>query len=198
MARLVARIIPRKLSFSSSVLTADVLQAQIVTAGGILQWLHAKAAQAREAWASLLALPVVVALIGWIIRAAQKKGVENFDSQDAGMLADGFRRLALSIRYITAAGDTTGIADCLLHRRFFRTLRHQANGCSAMAGQFDAVDRQWQATVSAAARERLEAVRAAAISAADRAGFFLEDEGYSGPSDEAIRVQLARTVTSPA
>jgi|SRR3990172_2879527 len=199
MAHLVARIIPLKLGFSSSVLTADVLQAQIVTAGGLLQWLHAKAKQAREAWAGSLALAIVVGLIGWILRAVQKKGVESIDPEQAGTLGDHFRRLGASIRLVTAAGDTSGMADRFLYRRFFRALRRQAAECAEFAGQFEALDRQWQLTVSAAAKERIAELRAAAQSSAVESGFWLESmDEYAGPSEEAIKAQLARTVTSPA
>lgn len=199
MARLVARIIPGKLGSSSSALTADVLQAQVATAGGLLQWLHAKRRQAREAWTDSAILSLVVLLLGWIIREVKKKGVENLDPEVAGPIADAFRKLSASIRRFSAAGDTTGASEQFPCKRLFRRLRDKAQECNTLAEQFSSIGDKWQVTVSEAARQKLAAVRAAALNLSDESmPSFEELKEYSGPSDEALIAHLHRVVVPPS
>jgi hypothetical protein len=199
MARLAARITFPKISISSSALTADVVRAQVATAGGLLEWLHAKARQAREAWTGWAILSLLVALLGWIVREVKKKGVENFDPEDARPLADAFRKLSGSIRRLSAAGDASGMSARIPCRRLFRSLRNQGQECTSLAEQFAGVDDKWQATVSDAARERLTALRAAALDISDESmPSFEELKEYSGPSDEAIIAHLHRVAIPPS
>lgn len=195
MARRVARIIPARLRFSSSVITADVLEAQVATAGGLLQWLHAKAREARETWRAAGILSLVVGLMGWILREVQKKGVENFDPPDYGSLAHAFRGLGATIRRLGAAGDSSGLADRFACRRLFRRLRVQAQAFSQFADRLSLLDQQWQEAVSRAAEERIRQERDAM--AAEGAWRIPEMDEPSEPSDDAIRAQLIRTVTAP-
>ena len=194
MAHQLAWVIPARFRFSSE-LTADVLQAQVATAGGLLRWLQARAKLASAFWRAAILLSLTTLLIGYIVRRVKKNGVENLDPEGAGPLADAFRNLSSRIRQLTALGDTSGLADYFGCRRSYRSLRRSARECAGLATQFDVVSEQWDSTAPRAARARIHGLREAALTLNEESAVSVQDlHAQIGPSDDATRAQLARTV----
>jgi hypothetical protein len=178
-----------------SEITADVVEGQIVTATGLLQWIQAEAEKTRRASGVAPLLGVLTILLGSIISTMRKKGIENFDPEHAGYAAAKLWEVSEAIRVLIAGSDISGLYDRFPSSRLLKKVQSQGRDLSKIANALNLIDEKWQITVAQAAKERISLARQIALSTPEESIELFDevDESCEGPSEEAVRAQFHRT-----
>jgi len=182
---------------TSSTITVDLLQAHVATAGTLLEWIQAKAKRTKLLSTAWLLLGLALYLTRRIIREIQHHGPEHFDPEAAGAISHNLGRLIATIRRVSAQGDLTGVAHRFPFKTFYHVLQAQATALRTLQEQFKTIDVQWQALLSDAAENSIQAARERGPRYSEEPGFILTgaDEVSESPSEAAIRTQFIRTAS---
>ncbi len=146
-------------------MTAGIVQGQVITAAGLLQIFQSCVDETARAWKAIPALAVSCALIESVIKKFRKEGVRSIDPLEAKEIAEGLRNISERIRLIHARADLVGATRHLPWRIFMPKLSSQGALLSQIAREVHDYEKQWQETIETAATRNLE--RATSLSFLD-------------------------------
>lgn len=176
-------------------ITTDIVEGQIHTAEGLLQWIQAEAEKTRAAFSVSPLLLVARILLGSIINKVESAGVNNFDPEHAGFAASKFIEVSEAIRVMIARSEVSGLYDRLPSRVLFRTVQRQGKKLAEIANALRVIDETWQATVTQSAQKSIDKARQLALAAAEEPIqlFDAQEELHDSPTEDAIRAHFHRT-----
>lgn len=181
--------------------SADVVEGQIATATGALQWLQAQAEKTRRATAISPLVIFITYVLGLVLRKIEKEGVSRFDPEYAGEAADKFLEVSNMIQRLIARSDQTGLFDHFPSNLWFPKLQQQGKELFRLVAPLRAIDERWQAAIAEAAQEQIDKYRKAPTIAPTEAEevevFTSTQESCHSPSEEATRAHLRRVLSSP-
>ena len=179
-----------------SMVAVGVIEGQIATASGVLEWLQAKAERARKAYAISPLLLFATYLLGSVISNVKKGGVDQFDPEHAGFAADNVLEVSQKIRTLIALSEQAGFYGQFPASIWFRKMEQQGKELDKLAEALRLVDEKWQVSVSKAARAKIDRSRLAADLAPEEPIEVVEqkDDSLESPSEEAIRSHLHRSI----
>lgn len=178
-------------------ITADIVEGQIQTAEGLLQWIQAEAERTRAAFSMFPLLLFVRYLLGSIIKQIERSGVDNFDPEHAGHAAAKLKEVSEAIRVMIARSAMSGLYDRLPSRTSFKRVQRYGVKLSDIANALRVIDEAWQATTTQAAQKSIEKARQLALSIPEEPIqlFDAPEELHDSPTESAIRAQLHRTAS---
>ena len=181
-----------------SEVTVDVVEGQILTASGLLQWIEAEADKTRRAIGVSPLLGALTYLLGSIIRKIEQIGIDQFDPEHAGFAASKFIEVSESVRVMIAHSETNGLYDRFPLRRILKRIQIQGKQLKSMATTLQLLDEKWQSKIAQAAQERIELSRQIAIVTPEEPIILFDspDDSSEGPSEEAIKAQFHRAVAT--
>lgn len=176
-------------------ITTDIVEGQIQTAEGLLQWLQAEAEMTKRALAMYPLLMGLSYILGSIVKTVGKIGIDRFDPEHAGYTASKFIEVSKAIRVVVAGSDICGFYHRFPLGKPFKRVQAQGKTLAQMAITLQGIDEQWQATVEQAAKKQIMRAQELAFSAPMESVelFDCQQESFYGPSEDSIRAQFHRT-----
>jgi hypothetical protein len=176
-------------------ITTDIVEGQIQTAEGLLQWIQAEVEMTRAAFSVSPLLLIVNYLLGSIVKKVEGTGVDSFDPEHAGYAASKFMEVSEAIRVMIARSEVSGLYDRLPSCRLFKRVQKHGKKFSDIATALRVIDDAWQATTTQAAQKSIEKARQFALSISEEPVqlFDAQEDLHDSPTDDAIRAQFQRT-----
>lgn len=179
-----------------SEITADIVEGQIQTAEGLLQWIQAEANMTRRAFSVTQPLLFLAFLLSTIIKTMQKIGVDQFDPEHSGYTASKFIEVSEAIRLAIARSDASGLYNRFPCGRLFEKILAQGKTLADMAGTLQNIDEEWQAMIEMAAQKQISQAKKVALTVPEESIELFDSprESSDSPSEHATRSQFHRAV----